>query len=168
MMNYSNYAPSPFNIINQQYMTGCNFGQQGIYAEQIGNLWAAMQSYDQAIAYIQQSIAFAQQSGIHIIGKVYYDLAQAHFSNARVKNLLGYSEMSWYHCNQAQFTLNQALAADPYLASSIPNVLQMPYTTQTTGSNNTGQTNTIEALNTFFKMLDSAFKAANSFQGLWS
>lgn len=162
MMNYYNYLPNPvFNVINQQYLTGCNFGQQGMYAEQMNNLWAAMQSYDRAIACIEQSIYLAQQSGMSIYSQVYYNLALAHFSGARVKYALGYGTAFQSHCQQAQYALNRAMAINPDLAQSIPNITQPPT------NNHSEPNNTIETMNNLFKMLDTAFKAANSFQELW-
>ena len=86
-MNHYNCASNSIvDIINPQYVTGCNFGRQRIYVEQINNMWAAaMQCYDLAIACIDQLLALAQQSGMSFYSQVYYDLALAHSISARVK-----------------------------------------------------------------------------------
>jgi tetratricopeptide (TPR) repeat protein len=99
--------------INQQFMTGCNLGQQGMATEMAGNLPAAVQLYDQSLAWIQQSMVTAQQSGVFIPDNVLFAFSYTHFSAARAKNLLGWAPMAWAHLNQALGALNQAIAINP-------------------------------------------------------
>ena len=99
--------------INQQFMTGCNFGQQGILAETAGNLPAAAQLYDQILAWIQQSMVTAQQSGVSVPDNVLFALSYTNFSAARAKNLLGWAPMASTHLNHALGDLNQAIAINP-------------------------------------------------------
>ena len=49
------------STFNQQFLTGCNLGQQGNLVETAGNLPGAAQLYDQAIAWIRQPMVMAQQ-----------------------------------------------------------------------------------------------------------
>jgi tetratricopeptide (TPR) repeat protein len=98
-----------FAMINQQFIAGCAMGQQGMNAEQGGNLSAAIQFYAQAIASIQQSMFLAQQSGVYIPDNVYFSASFAHFSAARVKNALGWGSVAWNDLNQSLTALNQAI-----------------------------------------------------------
>jgi hypothetical protein len=47
-------------MLNQQFMTGCAYGQQGMQAEQLGNPAAAAQFSDQPVACIQQCMVMAR------------------------------------------------------------------------------------------------------------
>ncbi len=154
-MNYYNHVAMPvLTTVNNQYMAGCNMGRQGIFAEQSSNLWAAMQLYDQAINLIQQSLELAYQYGIPAANNVYYDLALAHFSNARVKNMLGWSEISRSH-------LHQALAINPCLAQSIPNVSPMQSTPPPQNNYAGEQTNWIKTVNEVAKTVSNVVNALN-------
>lgn len=102
-----------FAMLNQKFMAGCAMGQQGMNAEQGGNLSAAMQFYDQAVASIQQSMVLAQQSGIYIPDNVYFTVSFAHFSAARVKNVSGWGPIAWSDLNQSLIALNQAITLNP-------------------------------------------------------
>jgi tetratricopeptide (TPR) repeat protein len=102
-----------FAMVNQKFMAGCAMGQQGMNAEQGGNLNAAMQFYDQAIASIQQSMMLAQQSGIYIPDNVYFTVSFTHFSAARVKNVLGWGPVALNDLNQSLTALNQAISINP-------------------------------------------------------
>jgi len=88
-------------MLNQQFMTGCAYGQQGMQVEQFGNPAAAAQFYDQAVACIQQCLVMAQQSGVPIPENVLFTAALASFSAFRVKSVLAWGAVAWPHLNQA-------------------------------------------------------------------
>ncbi len=102
-----------FATLNQQLMTGNTLGQQGMFAEMQGNYLGAAQSYDQAIAWIFQSITTAQQSGVFVPDYIHFTFAFAHSSAARVKSMLGWMPIAWNHLNQSLAALNQAIAINP-------------------------------------------------------
>jgi tetratricopeptide (TPR) repeat protein len=100
-------------ILNQQLMTGRTLGQQGMLAEMQGNYAGAAQSYDQAVAWIYQSVTTAHQSGVYVPDHIHFTFAFAHFSAARAKSLLGWAPMAWNHLNQSLAALNRAIAINP-------------------------------------------------------
>lgn len=102
--------------LNQQLMSGAALGQQGMVAEAQGNPMAAAQLYEQAIAWIQQSMGTAQQWGVFIPHGVHATLANAHACAARAKTALGQPPAAWPHWQQALFELNQALQQFPQFA----------------------------------------------------
>lgn len=100
-------------MANEQLTRGCTLGQQAMFAESQSNYPVAAQMYDQAIGWIQQSMATAQMSGMFVPDHVCFTSAFAHFSAARAKNVLGWKPMAWSHLNQALALLNQAVAMNP-------------------------------------------------------
>lgn len=108
--------PAITATLNQQLMSGSAFGQQGMLAESQGNPMAAAQLYEQAIGWIQQSMATAQQWGMFIPDGVHAALANAHACAARAKTTLGQPPAAWPHWNQALFELNQAIRQNPEFA----------------------------------------------------
>lgn len=105
--------PAITATLNQQLMSGAAFGQQGMLAESQGNPMGAAQLYEQAIGWIQQSMATAQQWGMFIPDGVHAALANAHACAARAKTALGQPPAAWPHWNQALFELNQAIMLNP-------------------------------------------------------
>ena len=101
-----------FGII-QQYQQGVNFAQQGMMAEQMGNGAAAAQCYDQAIAFIGNSIAGAVQSGLPVLDSAHFSYAFCNLSAARVKFAMGWPQAAPMHLAQAFQALQQAIAINP-------------------------------------------------------
>ena len=99
--------------LNQQFQQGLNFAQQGMIAEQTGNWAAVAPCYDQAIAFIGNSIAGAVQAGIPVPDNVHFSYAFCHFNAARVKAAMGWPQLAPMHLAQAFQGLQQALAINP-------------------------------------------------------
>lgn len=99
--------------LNQQFQQGCYFAQQAMMAEQTGNLMAAGQCYDQAIATIANTMNMASQSGIPILDNVFFSFSVCHFNAARVKAVAGWPQAAPMHLGQALQALNQAIAINP-------------------------------------------------------
>jgi len=100
-------------MLNQQFMAGCVYGQQGMQAEQFGNAVAAAQLYDQASTCIQQCMFMAQQSGVPVPENVHFTAALANFNSFRIKSVLGWGPMAWASLNQALMAINQAIILNP-------------------------------------------------------
>ena len=114
--------PGISDTLNQQLSSGAALGQQGMMAEAQGNPGAAAQLYDNAIGWITQSMATAQQWGMLIPDGVHAALANAHACAARAKTAMGMPPAAWPHWNQAPFELNQAITQNsrfaPYHAAA--------------------------------------------------
>ena len=107
------FNPGPQASLQQQLMTGMAYGQQGMLAEQQGNLMGAAQMYDQAAGVIRQSIANAQSWNVFVPDGVHAALAEACACEARVLNAVGNGAMAWQCLNLALAELNQAIALNP-------------------------------------------------------
>lgn len=102
-----------YGMLNQQFMFGCGFGQQGMQAESFGNPGAAAQLYEQAAGCIQQCIALAAQSGTPIPENVFFTAALANFNAFRMKGALGMGPMAWLNLNMGLQAINSAISLNP-------------------------------------------------------
>ncbi len=112
-VEYTQMINPMYAMLNQQFMLGCGFGQQGMQAESFGNPGAAAQLYDQAAGCIQQCIALAAQSGTPIPEHVFFTAALAHFNAFRIKGTLGMGPMAWLNLNMGLQAINSAIGLNP-------------------------------------------------------
>jgi len=96
--------------LNQQFQQGLSFAQQAMMAEQMGNWAAVAPCYDQAIAFIGNSMAGAIGSGTPIPDNVHFSYAFCNFNAARVKAAMGWPQAAPMHLAQAFQSLQQAIA----------------------------------------------------------
>ncbi len=105
--------PDVLGALNQQFQQGCFVAQQAAMAEQMGNVFAACQFYDQAIGLIANSAGMANQYGIPVTDNVFFSLAYCHFNAARLKAAAGWPQAVPAHLNLALQAVNQAMAINP-------------------------------------------------------
>jgi tetratricopeptide (TPR) repeat protein len=105
--------PNMQSPLNLQFQQGCYIAQQAMMAEQMGNLPAAAQYYDQAIGVIGNVMTMAGQYGMPILDNVFFSFAYCHFNAARVKATIGWAQFAPMHLAQAHQALNQAIAINP-------------------------------------------------------
>jgi tetratricopeptide (TPR) repeat protein len=82
-------------------------------SEQMGNLPAAAQCYDQAVQMIGNSMVMANQYGMPVPDNVFFSFAYCHFNAARVKATAGWTQFAPMHLAQAHEALNRAIAMNP-------------------------------------------------------
>src|ERR1035437_4143719 len=105
--------PDALGALNQQFQQGCYVAQQAAMAEQMGNVFAACQLYDQAIGLIANTIGMATQYGIPVTDNVFFSVAYYHFNAARLKAAAGWPQAVPAHLNFALQAVSQAIAINP-------------------------------------------------------
>jgi tetratricopeptide (TPR) repeat protein len=105
--------PDALGALNQQFQQGCYVAQQAAMAEQMGNVFAACQLYDQAIGLIANTIGMATQYGIPVTDNVFFSVAYCHFNAARLKAAAGWPQAVPAHLNFALQAVSQAIAINP-------------------------------------------------------
>ncbi len=100
-------------IFHQQFFAGCQAAQQGFFLESQGNLLMAINCYQQAIAYVSQSMFSARQASVPVPDHVYHTHGQMHFFAARAKAAAGDVVGAQQHLMEAMNAFSFAANLNP-------------------------------------------------------